>query len=64
MTHKLIPPAVKLCELLEQASDQKLDHEILVLDSNTVGIVVDIDGVDYILSMMRLPRQRVRPSKN
>lgn len=62
MTNALIPPALKVCEALQAQSDHKLQHEILVLDSNTVAVVVDIDGVDYIMTMMRVPKQRQRPT--
>lgn len=64
MKCEVIQPAMRICELLDAASDQKLHHEIIVLDAKTVGIVVDVDGVDYILSMMRVPRQRPRPTEN
>lgn len=62
MTHALIPPALKVCAALQAQSDQKLEHELLVLDSNTVAVVIDIDGVDYIMTMMRVPKQRQRPT--
>jgi hypothetical protein len=29
-----------------------------------VSIVVEVDGVDYILSMLRIPAQRPRPTTN
>jgi hypothetical protein len=63
MTHKLIPPALKVCEALHAQSDLRLENELLVLDPNTVAIVVDIDGVDYIMTMMRVPKQRPRPTE-
>lgn len=62
MKNPLIAPANKVCEALQAQSDLKLEQEILVLDSNTVAIVSDIDGVDYIMTMMRVPRQRQRPT--
>lgn len=64
MTHPIIAPAHKVCDLLQNASDGKLTQEILVLDDERVGIVVDIDGVDYILTMGRVPHQRARPIAN
>lgn len=64
MSNPLIEPAMKVCGMLRTASDMKLDQEILVLDHQTVGIVVDIDGVDYILTMMQVPKQRQRPTAN
>lgn len=60
--HPLISPALKICERIDGISDQRLAHEVLVLDGQTLGIVVDVDGVDFILSMMRLPIQRPRPT--
>ncbi len=62
MTWKMEAPATKLCDRLWPTSDQKLEHEILKLDENTAGIVVDVDGVDYILTMTEVPVQRQRPT--
>jgi hypothetical protein len=54
-----IRPAERLCEMIPPAS---LPHEILVLDAESVAIIVDIDGVDYALTMTRVPEQRERPT--
>ncbi|EHK77713.1 hypothetical protein SM0020_12335 [Sinorhizobium meliloti CCNWSX0020] len=62
MKHPVIPPALKVCEALRAQSKQMLDHELLVLNSSMVAIVVDIDGVDYIMTMTRVPKQRPRPT--
>lgn len=64
MTHPLIPPALKVCDALHAQSEQKLSPEILVLDSASVAIVTDIGGVDYIMTMTRVPKQRQRPGVN
>lgn len=63
-TWKMECPALKLCERLWPESDQRLEHEILRLDEGTAAIVVDIDGVDYILTMQEVPKQRIRPLRN
>jgi hypothetical protein len=57
-------PAQKLCDRLWPTGEQKLPHEILKLEEKTAGIVVDVDGVDYILTMTPLPIQRPRPTGN
>ena len=62
MSHPLIPPTLKICEALQAQSDHKLCHELLVIDSLSVAVVVDIDGVDYIMTIMRVPKQRPRPT--
>lgn len=56
--------AVKLCERLWSESTQRLPNEILKIDDGTAGIVVDIGGADYILTMQRVPKQRVRPAQH
>lgn len=57
-------PAKKIAERLWAEGSQKLPAEILKLDDNTAGIVIDVDGVDYILTVMRVPKQRERPTEN
>ena len=64
MTQPLIGPAEKIADMLRPLSSGKLPQEVIVLDAQTVGIVVEIDGVDYILSMLRIPAQRPRPTPN
>lgn len=54
-------PALSLCKRLEH-SGQSLPHEILKLEDATAAIIVDIDGVDYVLTMQRVPQQRPRPN--
>ena len=62
MTHKLMSPALKIAETLAPLSSGKLPQEILVLDDETISIVAEVEGVDYFLSMMRVPRQRTKPA--
>ena len=64
MTWKMQEPAEKLCDRLWPTSEQKLPHEIIKLSDGNAGIVIDIDGVDYILTMQEVPRQRPRPASN
>lgn len=61
-THPLIPPAMKITRLCAPLSSSRLPQEILVLDDDTVAICLEVDGVDYIMSMMRVPRQRAKPA--
>lgn len=60
--HPLIPPAMKIARLCAPLSSGRIPQEILVLDAKTVAICVEVDGVDYIMSMVRVPRQRVKPA--
>lgn len=62
MKNPLIDPAAKLCEVLQSRYPQQVDNEIMVLDAKSVAIVADLDGTDYVMTMMRLPRQRQRPA--
>ena len=61
-THPLIPPAMKIARLCAPLSSGRIPQEILVLDDKTVAICVEVDGVDYIMSMARVPRQRQKPA--
>lgn len=63
MAWGMLEPAQKLCDRLWPTAEQKLPHEILKLSDDTAGIVVDVDGVDYILTMSRVPKQRSRPTE-
>jgi mannose-1-phosphate guanylyltransferase len=63
MMWQMAGPALKLCERLWPESDQRNPHEILKLDENTAAIVLDIDGVDYIVTMSPVPIQRPRPTQ-
>jgi hypothetical protein len=58
---KMLGPAKKVSAALSPLSDQRHGHEILRLDDASTGIVVDIDGIDYMLTMTALPKQRERP---
>ena len=53
--------AVKVAERLTGEAHQ-LPPEVLRLDDETAAIVVEVDGVDYILTMARVPVQRARPA--
>lgn len=61
-THPLIRPAMQIARLCAPLSSARIPQEILVLDAQTVAICVEVDGVDYIMSMVRIPRQRVKPA--
>ena len=54
-------PAVKVAERLTDEA-HALPPEVLRLDDDTAAIVVEVDGVDYILTMARVPAQRSRPA--
>lgn len=55
-------PAVKVAERLTDESHH-LPPEVLRIDDQTAAIVIEIDGVDYILTMARVPAQRTRPAR-
>lgn len=61
LDHPLVPPAMKIAHLCAPLSSGRIPQEVLVLDANTVAICVEVDGVDYIMSMVRIRRQRVKP---
>lgn len=58
----LLQAAKNVSDQLWAQSDKKLPNEILVLNADTVAIVADHEGVDYILTMARVPNQRKRPT--
>ena len=53
-------PAKAVAEMLWASGTQEHPAEIMKMDDATAAIVVDVDGVDYILTMMPLPNQRAR----
>ncbi len=55
-------PAVKVAERLTDEAHE-LAPEVLRISDDTAAIVIEIDGVDYILTMARVPVQRARPAK-
>lgn len=52
-------PAVKVAERLTDEA-HTLPAEVMRLNDDTAAIVVEVDGVDYILTMTRVPVQRPR----
>ncbi len=56
-------PAVKVAERLT-TEEHALPPEVLRLDDETAAIVIELDGVDYILTMARVPAQRARAKAN
>lgn len=63
-TWKMEKPAVAVADALWPQSDNRLPNEVLRIAHDTAAIVVDIDGVDYIMTMSVLPKQRPRPTSN
>lgn len=64
MAWEMEAPAVKLAERIWHDGEKKLPPEVLKINPETAGIVVDIDGIDYLLTMTRVPNQRPRPTEN
>lgn len=62
MTWPMLEPALKVAKALEPLSDQKLEHEVLRLEDGISTIIMDIDGTDYALTMLKVPGQRPRPT--
>lgn len=56
-------PATAVAERLTDPS-HALPPEVMRLTDDTAAIVVEVDGVDYILTMARVPAQRQRPRSN
>lgn len=61
---KLEKAALQVSERLAELSDQKLPMEILRVEEGLASVVFDIGGVDYIASLMVVPKQRPRPTSN
>lgn len=57
MDWEMEKPAIAVCDALGPAA---VPHEILMLKEDTAALIVAIDGVDYILTMQRAPKQRLR----
>jgi hypothetical protein len=57
-------PAMKVAERLWSDGAQRLPAEVRRIDDQTAAIVVDVDGIDYVLTMSRVPAQRPRPTSN
>lgn len=55
-------PAIKASQKLDELRTNRLPGEVLRLDADTAAIVCEIDGIDYILTMSRIPAQRPRPN--
>ncbi len=53
-------PALALCDRLGDSAT--FPHEILKLEEQTACVIVDLGGVDYVLTMQRAPKQRPRPN--
>ena len=64
MPWSMLEPAQKLCDRLWPSAGQRVPHEILKLGDDLAGIVIDVDGVDYMLTMQQIPEQRQRPRDN
>lgn len=56
-------PAMHVAERLTDEQHQ-LPSEVLRIGDDIAAIIIEIDGVDYILTMARVPVQRARPSAN
>ncbi|SDG18369.1 hypothetical protein [Sulfitobacter delicatus] len=61
---KHLPKAVKIAEALKPLGTGQLPQEIISLtdDGNLIGIVVEVEGIDFILTMQEVPNQRKRPT--
>lgn len=64
MSEDVLKPAVKVADRLAPQCGQYLPNEVLLLENGMAAIVIDVDGVDYIMVMQRVPRQRPRPAVN
>jgi hypothetical protein len=57
-------PAKKVAEQLWKEGSQRLPAEVMKLNDATAAIIVDVDGIDYVLTMTKVPKQRPRPTSN
>ncbi|WMT90129.1 hypothetical protein [Pelagibacterium sp. H642] len=56
----MIRPAERLCEAVHEIIPQSLDVEITPFSDGSVAVVLEIEGIDYQVTMMPLPSQRER----
>lgn len=61
MTQPLVKAARDIAAALRPLSSHEVESEVLVISGDLTSIVTDIDGVDYILTVSRVPKQRPRP---
>lgn len=60
MTH--LKTAVKIADALKPLGSGQVPQEIFDLGhQESMAIISDVDGVDYILTLQKVPRQRPRP---
>lgn len=52
-------PAIAICDRLGPSA---FPHEILKLEEATAALIVNIDGVDYVMTLQRAPKQRQLPN--
>ena len=55
--------AKKVSEALKPLSDGQFPHEIMRLEESVSFIAFDIDGVDYGIALLKIGKQRARPTR-
>lgn len=60
---KVEKPASTVAALLSSET-QELPTMVMRIDAETAAIVIDLDGVDYVLTMVRVPQQQQRSRAN
>jgi len=60
----MLASVTKISAMLGADEGQRVPNEILLFPGDLAAIVVDLDGVDYILTVQRVPCQRPRPPVN
>lgn len=63
MTETLIKTAQDVAAALKPLANGDMDQEILVINAETVSVVTDVGGVDYIMTLTRVSKQRPRPAR-
>lgn len=64
LNHPLHKVSLSAADALKPLASGLLPQEIIHTGPEMISIVTDIDGTDYILSLMEVPRQRERPTTN
>lgn len=56
--------ARRVVHLMQNGMSMRLPAEILRLNEETAGIIIDIDGKDYLVTLAELRTPRTRPATN
>ena len=64
MSDPLLETATNVARALAVLDSGVLPQEVILVDAETVAIVTEIEGLDYVLTLGRISRERPRPARN